>query len=131
MSTASPAKPRLLLIDDHAGIRGAFSRLLRQDFEVVAVESVSIAMALLAAGERFDALLTDLEMPDCDGFTAIARVATIDARLAKRAVICTGKQMTESERAVHAANGFTIVAKGASTRDDLVGALRARMTNVP
>ncbi|MBI2395456.1 MAG: response regulator [Deltaproteobacteria bacterium] len=121
---------RLLLIDDDRVFRNALARMLRLDFDVVAVASADEAMALLLAGEAFDALVTDLEMPGCDGFQAIARIRAVDARLARRAVICTGAHLTDDEIAAHATRGFVILPKGSATTE-LVQAIRDRIGEHP
>jgi len=129
-SGPTPSRPRLLYLDDDVYVRRALARVLGTEFDVVVVGSAGEAVARLASGERFDAFVTDLEMPDGDGFQAIARVAAFDTRLARRAVICTGAHMTDDERAAHAASGFVIVTKGARSTD-LIDAIRAQIAKYP
>ena len=63
---------RVLLVDDDDAVRAMMSATLeRKGFEVVAAATVTEALRLISA-ERFDALITDLHMPNPgDGFTVI------------------------------------------------------------
>ena len=51
-------------------------------YEVTAVSSAQEALALLKKGQRFDALVTDIDMPDMDGF-ALAEAVRGELRSAK------------------------------------------------
>src|SRR3981081_4618381 len=65
--------PRVLLADDNDAVRNMLQVTLERDgFEVVAVASVSEALARIAT-EKFDVLLSDLHMPQAgDGFTVVS-----------------------------------------------------------
>jgi two-component system chemotaxis sensor kinase CheA len=59
----------LLLVDDSAFFRNMLSPVLKAaGYEVTAVSSAQEALAMLKKGGRFDALVTDIDMPDMDGF---------------------------------------------------------------
>ena len=66
------APHKLLLADDDEAIRNLMTRRLEgQGFEVVAVASVVEALRFITT-ETFDALITDLNMPNAgDGFTVV------------------------------------------------------------
>ena len=72
----APAQPpvlhRVLLVDDDDAVRAMMSATLeRKGFDVVAAASVTEALKLITV-ERFDALITDLHMPNAgDGFTVV------------------------------------------------------------
>jgi CheY-like chemotaxis protein len=73
-----PPPPRVLLVDDDAGMRRATSRALQHaGFEVVVLASAAEAIAALDAGAIFDAVVTDYEMPAMDG---IELLQTLRAR---------------------------------------------------
>jgi DNA-binding response OmpR family regulator len=62
------ARPRILLVDDHAAGREALSRILKaQGFSVMDVEDGASAFAALKVGPPPDYVLTDLRLPDFDG----------------------------------------------------------------
>jgi DNA-binding response OmpR family regulator len=64
---------RVLLVDDDDSVRNMMTETLeRKGFEVVAASNVTEALRLIAT-ETFDALITDLHMPNPgDGFTVIS-----------------------------------------------------------
>ena len=83
-------KKKILVIDDDATLRRALSRLLSQDFEVVAVDSGKAALAALHSRNMFDAVLCDLNMPGMNGIDVVAAIAAVDRTLAARVIIMTG-----------------------------------------
>jgi two-component system chemotaxis sensor kinase CheA len=59
----------LLLVDDSAFFRNMLSPVLKAaGYEVTAVSSGHEALAILKKGRHFDALVTDIDMPNMDGF---------------------------------------------------------------
>jgi two-component system chemotaxis sensor kinase CheA len=59
----------LLLVDDSAFFRNMLSPVLKAaGYMVTAVPTAQEALSLLKNGQRFDALVTDIDMPDMDGF---------------------------------------------------------------
>ena len=69
-SSASNQKPRLLLIDDSNFFRHlVVPALSAAGFDVTAVESPAEALRLRDAGVAFEALISDIEMPEMDGLS--------------------------------------------------------------
>jgi two-component system chemotaxis sensor kinase CheA len=69
-SSASNQKPRLLLIDDSPFFRHlVVPALSAAGFDVTAVESPAEALRLRDAGVAFEALISDIEMPEMDGLS--------------------------------------------------------------
>jgi CheY-like chemotaxis protein len=63
-----PARARLLLVEDNDVTREALQKLLiSRNFDVRAAASVADAWALVA-DSRFDVLVSDIGLPDGDGF---------------------------------------------------------------
>jgi len=80
---------RLLLVDDVADVLVTASAFLeRAGFQVVQAESGNQALAVLAAGERFDALVTDYAMPGMNGVELIEQARTVQPGLP--ALLITG-----------------------------------------
>jgi len=72
-------QPRILLIDDGQFFREMLAPLLRgSGYAVTALASAREALALMENGERFDAVVTDIDMPGLDGFD-LARLIRADA----------------------------------------------------
>jgi DNA-binding response OmpR family regulator len=62
------SRARLLLVEDNASTRGALQKLLvARNFDVLAASSVAEAWEL-AEASRFDILVSDIGLPDGDGF---------------------------------------------------------------
>ncbi|MDX2104713.1 MAG: chemotaxis protein CheW, partial [Alphaproteobacteria bacterium] len=67
--TGPRRKKRVLLVDDSAFFRNLLSPLLSVNgFEVTTCASADEAMTLCEAGEAFDAIVSDIEMPGMSGF---------------------------------------------------------------
>jgi two-component system CheB/CheR fusion protein len=80
---------RVLLVEDSADIREAFTLLLRADgVDVIAAASGREATEL-AALRDFDVVLTDLGLPDIPGDVVIRRVLAT-ARRRPRVIVITG-----------------------------------------
>jgi DNA-binding response OmpR family regulator len=61
-------RARLLLVEDNDSTRGALKKLLiARNFDVCAASSVNEAWEL-AEGSKFDVLVSDIGLPDGDGF---------------------------------------------------------------
>lgn len=107
---ASQLKSRVLYLDDDDSVRQAIGRALRRSFDVDAVADAKSAEDAVAT-RHYDAFVTDLNMPDVDGFEAIERVAAIDPRLGGHALILTGSSFTNSYLAELLAQGHRIAFK--------------------
>ncbi|HVO01122.1 MAG TPA: response regulator [Candidatus Cybelea sp.] len=70
--------PRILVVDDDPQILIKIERILRMNgFLSVAAADGKAARALLAA-QAVDLVLTDIFMPQCDGFELIAAIRTME-----------------------------------------------------
>lgn len=77
----------LLLVDDSDFFRNMLSPVLKAaGYEVTAVASANEALAQLHKAGRFDALVTDLDMPDMDGF-ALAEAVRSDRKFSEMPMI--------------------------------------------
>ncbi len=66
---------RILLVDDSPFLRNMLQPLLTTaGYEVVGAESAETALKLCEEGERFDLIISDIEMPRIDGFGFAAKV---------------------------------------------------------
>lgn len=62
-------KQRLLLIDDSAFFRNMVAPMLQvAGYDVVSVSGPTEALSLCEAGQHFDVIISDIEMPDMNGF---------------------------------------------------------------
>ncbi|GBD45062.1 Chemotaxis protein CheA [bacterium HR40] len=95
---------RVLLVDDSRFFRSLLSPILaNRGFEVVAAESAEEALRLLGEGERFDVVVSDLEMPGMDGF---ALAETCRARGLRLPLIALSSRAAPEDRSRSRAAGF-------------------------
>jgi len=95
---------RLLLVDDSRFFRSLLTPILEnRGFEVVAVESAREALQCLDRGERFDVVISDLEMPDMDGF---AFAEACRARGLEMPLVALSSRTTPQDRARTRSVGF-------------------------
>jgi PAS domain S-box-containing protein len=85
---------KILIVDDEDLVRRAVGRMLGGDYAVTAVETGAAAMALLAAGDRFDLILCDLMMDDMHGVDFHDTLLQRFPEQARRVVLMTGGAYT-------------------------------------
>jgi DNA-binding NtrC family response regulator len=66
-------KSKILLIDDDESMRTMLSHVLTKDYDVFSVEDGKKGIQLLSEN-RFDAVITDLDMPHVTGYDVIQTV---------------------------------------------------------
>jgi len=102
--TATPAPEsephggRLLIIDDEPMILGALRRALASDHQVTCVGDGRTALERLRAGERYDAILCDLMMPELTGMDLFAEMKGVAPDQADRVIFVTGGAFTPRAR---------------------------------
>ncbi len=96
---AGPPRPgRVLVIDDEPAIGRSLGLLLGGEHTVECVTSARLALARLDAGERFDAIICDLMMPDMNGMEFHDEVIRVSPADAARIVFLTGGAFTATAR---------------------------------
>jgi PAS domain S-box-containing protein len=95
---------RLLLVEDHESTREVLARILRRaGHEVHTAGSAAEAMTLANAPERFDALISDLGLPDLSGLDLLKAIRANHPQLP--AIALSGYGMEEDVKRAHDA-GF-------------------------
>jgi DNA-binding NarL/FixJ family response regulator len=70
-------RPRLLIVDDHAGFRLSASALLEAEgFDVVGLAANGSAAIEKARQLKPEAVLLDIQLPDVDGFAVAAELCS-------------------------------------------------------
>ena len=87
-TSAVALRPRILVADDSRVMRLAIFKILGTAFDVVQVDDGARAWERLSQDAEIQALITDIEMPELDGYALISRLrAADDSRLRKLPVI--------------------------------------------
>jgi two-component system, chemotaxis family, sensor kinase CheA len=69
----APLARKIMLVDDSAFFRDMLAPLIKAaGYQVVAAASAAEALAAIKSGTRIDIVVTDIEMPDMDGFDLAA-----------------------------------------------------------
>jgi CheY-like chemotaxis protein len=97
---ASPVVPRsrVLVVDDERLVAASLRRALAADHDVTVCSSGRIALRLVERGERFDAVLTDLVMPDTTGLELHRQLVALAPDLDGRVLFMTAGAFTEEAR---------------------------------
>jgi two-component system chemotaxis sensor kinase CheA len=120
---------KLLLVDDSAFFRNMLSPVLKAaGYEVTAVSSAQEALATLKKGKRFDALVTDIDMPDMDGF-ALAEAVRGELKFSEIPMIALSSHSSpESIERGRRAGFHDYVAK--FDRQSLIAALKEQTADI-
>jgi two-component system cell cycle sensor histidine kinase/response regulator CckA len=94
----SKATSRILLIDDEPAVGRALGMLLAPETEVVAVHRAEDALARLASGERYDAIVCDLMMPEISGIELYDRLERVAPECRHQVIFMTGGAFTPQAR---------------------------------
>jgi signal transduction histidine kinase/DNA-binding response OmpR family regulator len=89
---------KVLVIDDEPMVVATLRRVLSKQHEVTATVSAKEALARLKDGQRFDAVLCDLMMPDMTGMALHAELTAIMPEQAERMIFITGGAFTPRGR---------------------------------
>lgn len=93
-----PVLSRVLVVDDEPELASLMRDMLEQaGYEVATAESGALALALLEAA-RFDAIVSDLRMPDMDGAALWRAVLQHHPALAQRMLFVTGDTLSPDAR---------------------------------
>ena len=88
---------KILVIDDQPTLAKAIRRMLG-DHDVAVVTGGREALDKIEAGERYDAILCDVMMPEISGMDLHARLATIAPDQVDKMVFMTGGAFTNQAR---------------------------------
>ena len=119
-----PRQRQILVVDDNAFFRQLLVPTLgAAGFQVTAAAGGEEALRLREAGRSFDAIVSDIDMPDMDGL-AFARAVRVGGAWSKVPMIAlTARAETRDADAGRAAGFSDYVTK--SRREDLIEALHA------
>ncbi|MFB1483216.1 ATP-binding protein [Corallococcus sp. RDP092CA] len=99
VSAAPGRRGRVLIVDDEPRLAQSMRLLLEPAHEVVTATRGEDALARVAAGEAFDVVLCDLQMPGMDGIEVYQRLQEEAPALASRVVFISGGASSPEARA--------------------------------
>ena len=115
-----PAVARLLVVDDEPEVVAMLREMLEHaGYEVASAESGAVALEMIGAAS-FDAVVSDLRMPDMDGALLWQRIAAQQPRLGQRILFVTGDTLSRDTRAFLTSAGCGTLEKP-FTKADLLG----------
>ncbi len=95
---AAAGAARILVVDDEAEIADLIRSMLESaGYDVATAESGAVALAMLEQAQ-FNAIVSDLRMPDMDGAALWRQVQRHDAALARRMLFVTGDTLSAGAR---------------------------------
>src|SRR5258708_13543980 len=89
---------RMLVVEDEPLVAEMVRRTLEEEHSVAVRSSAQGALELVDKGERFDLVVSDLQMPDLDGIGLRDALAQRDPALARRMLFLTGRPRTPGRR---------------------------------
>jgi two-component system chemotaxis sensor kinase CheA len=99
---------RVLLVDDSPFFRNLLTPLLSvAGYEVTTVESADRALGLCEAGEDFDVIISDIEMPGMDGFQFASTVKNNASRWQNTPIVALSSHATPKDLDRGRAAGFS------------------------
>lgn len=96
---AAGRRGRVLVVDDEPMIARTLSRVVAAEHEVAVSENGQRALDRIRSGERFDAILCDLMMPELTGMELHAEVKSLAPDQAERMIFVTGGAFTLAGKA--------------------------------
>ena len=104
-----PGRLRVLIVDDHASVVRAVSRLLAFDYDVVGTLAHAKGMLEAARSLHAEVILLDVNLPDMDGLTACRQV--MQAHPDIKVVVFTAADDPNTKRRAFEAGACAVVDK--------------------
>ena len=112
-----PARLRVLLVDDEPQVVDVLARLLGRDHEVVTAACGRTALARVGEGGWFDAIVSDIMMPNMTGLELLDALVTVAPEQAKQMIFLSGGVFTPETRARLDRLGTVQLEKPVSTKE--------------
>jgi PAS domain S-box-containing protein len=97
-SNVEHRRPRVLLVDDEPLVAQTIERLLRRDYDITVARCGREAIDHVTAGARFDAIISDVMMPNMTGIELVEELQRIAPDQAKRFIFLSGGAFTPQAR---------------------------------
>jgi CheY-like chemotaxis protein len=115
----------VLVVDDDRLVSEAVELMLSEDHKVELANSAADALALLRAGEQFDAIVCDLMMPGMSGIELYFEIEAEFPALSQRILFATGGAFSRPAQSFVERMGPRVIMKPFSSEE-----LRAKVRKV-
>jgi two-component system cell cycle sensor histidine kinase/response regulator CckA len=95
---SSAQRRRVLLVDDEPQVAQTIERLLRRDYDVTVALCGQDAMEHIRGGARFDAIVSDVMMPNMTGIELVEELQRVAPEQAERLIFLSGGVFTAQTR---------------------------------
>jgi putative two-component system response regulator len=101
---------RILFVDDEPLVLEGIQRALHKTFDIQLANSAEEGLSLIRNGGSFSVVVSDFQMPDCDGIDFLTQVAAVSPD-SIRMMLTGHAQLETSMRAVNEGNVFRFLSK--------------------
>jgi PAS domain S-box-containing protein len=91
-------RPRVMLVDDEPMVAQTIERLLRRDYDITIASCGRDALAHVVGGTRFDAIVSDVMMPNMTGIEMLEELRRTAPEQAARVIFLSGGAFTAQTR---------------------------------
>ncbi|MEO8552020.1 MAG: ATP-binding protein, partial [Kofleriaceae bacterium] len=116
-AAVTPARHRVLVVDDEPMVRDMLARVLRRDHDVVTVSCGRAALDEITAGGWFDVVISDVMMPNMTGVDLLEELLRVAPTQARRLVFLSGGVFTAQTRERLEELGTLVLEKPTSPKD--------------
>jgi CheY-like chemotaxis protein len=88
----------VLLVDDEALVAHTMGRLLRRDYDITIALCGQDALEHISGGVRFDAIISDVMMPNMTGIELLEEIQRMAPEQAQRLIFLSGGAFTTRTR---------------------------------
>src|SRR5690606_10412141 len=110
-ASVAERRHRVLIVDDEPELCGLLADVLRRDAAVVGVAGSGQEALERLEQSRYDAILTDLRMPEMDGPTLYRAIESRWPNLADRVIFVSGDALSPSVRSFVDETGRPLIEK--------------------
>jgi len=126
---APARRHRVLIVDDEPRVARALERMLQADYDLTLASCGATALDHISAGTWYDAIITDVMMPNMTGVELFDRLEVVAREQATRVVFLTGGVFTPQTQARLEAAGNPQLQKPVSVHE--LRACVAKLVGVP
>ncbi|HET7503656.1 MAG TPA: two-component regulator propeller domain-containing protein [Kofleriaceae bacterium] len=116
-TTPAHRRHRVMIVDDEPRVAQALKRMLHVDHDLTLVTCGAEAIEHVTAGERFDAIITDVMMPNMTGIELFDRLESLAPDQAMRMIFLSGGVFTAQTRTRLEAAGNPQLQKPVSSQE--------------